>query len=196
MMEIAELGQSLLKFAGALDSIQVSWAIGGALASAVHGEPRSTNNVDVIAQLSDAQVRALVARLGDDFYASEDAAVDAVRRRASFNVIDNATLVKIDIFVPPPGPMGVGQLERARRVAVFAGLAAVPMLGPEDVVLQKLRWYRLGGEVSDRQWRDVVSVLRLLGERADRAYLEQVASGEGLGELLRRAQEDAGVDGG
>lgn len=142
--------------------------------------------------MSEAQVRALLERLGDDFYASEDAAREAVRRCSSFNLIDNASLVKIDVFVPPHGPMGVGQLDRARRVSAFPGIVALPVLGPEDVILQKLRWYRLGGEVSDRQWRDLVSVLRLLGDRADIGYLEEVAGGAGLADLLARLRGEVG----
>jgi hypothetical protein len=188
--EVSELGQSLLKIAEILDAMSVSWAIGGSVASAVYGDPRSTNDVDVIARLSDAQARLFVTKLGDDYYANEATAVDAVRRRSSFNVIDNHSLVKIDIFIPAPGPMGTGQLDRVRRLQAFPGTPAMPLLGPEDVVLQKLRWYQLGGGVSDRQWRDLVSVLRLLAGREDTAYLDTVASSDGLLELLQRARAD------
>lgn len=142
----------------------------------------------MIAALDERAARRLGELLGDDFYCSEDAAVEAVRRHDSFNVIDQRSFLKVDVFVPPPGPLGDGQLARRREVAL-AGAACVPVLGPEDVVLQKLRWFRLGGESSERQWRDLVEVLR--AGALDDAYMDEVAAAIGLGALLERARRDA-----
>src|SRR5688500_4873526 len=156
MTAIEELAATLAAVRDAFARLGVTWAVGGSLASAAYGEPRSTNDIDVIAALSDATARALGPSLGPDFYCSDEAAVEAVRRRDSFNVIE------------------------------------VPVLGPEDVVLQKLRWYRMGGEVSDRQWRDIVAVLRgTAGGDLDAAYLDEVAADGGLAALLDRARRDA-----
>ena len=129
--------------------------------------------------------------LGDAFYADEEVAFDAASRHASFNVLDQRTLLKVDIFVPPPGPLGEGQLIRRRYTALFPESRLVPVLGPEDIVLQKLRWYESGRQVSDRQWRDVVSVLRLAEMPLDDAYLDEVAESGGLGELLAQARKDS-----
>ena len=191
MTDLEALVHSLTRIADVLDGMSVSWAVGGSIASAVYGEPRATNDIDVIATLTERQARGLVTQLGDDFYANEDSAADAARRRSSFNVIDNHSLIKVDIFVPAPGPLGVGQLARIRHLSAFPGMRAVPILGPEDIVLQKLRWHRSGGGVSDRQWRDIVSILRILGSRIDSAYLEEVAVQESLGDSLERARTDA-----
>ncbi|HMR10313.1 MAG TPA: hypothetical protein PKA88_31265 [Polyangiaceae bacterium] len=160
MTDPDELAQALLTLAAAFEAMGVTWAIGGSLASAAHGEPRSTNDVDVIARLDEKSARLLTERLQPTFYADESSAVEAVRGRGSFNVIDNRSILKIDIFVPADGPLGVGQLDRRRLLELFTGVPAFPVLGPEDTVLQKLRWYQLGGEISDRQWRDITSVLR------------------------------------
>jgi len=148
--------------------------------------------VDIVAELDDARARRLPALLGKDFYADDEAAAEAVRNRASFNVIDQRSFIKIDVFVPAPGPLGTGQLDRRRFLDLLPGVRPLPVLGPEDVILQKLRWYKLGGEVSDRQWRDVVSVLRHARADIDDAYLVAVAIPEGLGALLERARADAG----
>ncbi len=191
MTDPNELARTVAALAAALDAMSVSWAVGGSLASAAHGEPRATNDVDVIATLSEQQARELGMRLGEDFYIDPDAAADAVRRRGSFNVIDKRSFIKVDIFVPAGGPLGVGQLDRRLHLDIFPGMHAVPVLGPEDIVLQKLRWYALGGEVSDRQWRDIVSVLRAASDEIDQPYLETVSAGEGLGTLLERARNDA-----
>jgi hypothetical protein len=155
MTEVDELATTLASLSVAFDTLGVTWAVGGSLASAAYGEPRATNDVDVVARLDEEGARRLGTLLGDDFYCSEESAVDAVRRRDSFNVIDQRSFLKVDVFVPASGPLGEGQLDRRREIALWGGLK-IPVIGPEDVVLQKLRWFRMGGETSERQWRDIV----------------------------------------
>ncbi len=188
MTEIEELVRTFRSLGEALESLGVAWAVGGSLASATYGEPRATNDVDIVALLDEASARELGRLLGDDFYCSAEAATEAVRERSSFNVIDRRSFIKIDVFVPPAGPLGRGQLARRRVIELLPGVS-VPVLGPEDVVLQKLRWFRIGGGVSDRQWRDVVSVIGAGG--LDDTFLDSVAASEGLSELLLRARDDA-----
>jgi hypothetical protein len=190
MTDNDELAAAVQALAAAFDALGVTWAVGGSIASAFHGEPRATNDVDVVAMLNEEQARRLPALLGVDFYADEDVAVDAARMKRSFNVIDTRTFIKIDIFVPAPGPLGTGQLDRRVTADVFPGVPPLPVLGAEDAVLQKLRWYRLTGGTSDRQWRDIVSVLRFAAVLDD-AYLDQVATEGRLDDLLARAREDA-----
>ncbi len=190
MTDPQELAGALRAISDAFQRLAVRWAIGGSVASSAHGEPRSTNDVDVIAVLSETEARELVTLLGADFYADAEVAADAARRRSSFNIIDTRGFIKIDVFIPPAGPLGTGQLDRRVVLEIFEGLQ-LPILGPEDVILQKLRWHALGGGVSDRQWRDVVAVLRLGAERLDDAYLDEVATCEGLAVSLQRAREDA-----
>jgi hypothetical protein len=192
MTDQDELGRALVAIADAFDALGVTWAIGGSLASAAHGEPRATNDIDIVATLDEAGARRLPELLGADFYADAEVAVEATRRRASFNVIDQRSFIKIDVFVPPAGPLGTGQLSRREMLEVLPGMRALPVLGPEDVVLQKLRWYRLGGEVSERQWRDILSVLRFSKAEIDDTYLDAVALPEGLGTLLERARREGG----
>jgi hypothetical protein len=188
MTDLEELAATLRSVCAAFEMLGVRWAIGGSLASAAYGEPRATNDVDVIALLDEPAARAFGRALGDHFYCSDEAAVDAVRRRDSFNVIDQRSFLKVDVFVPAAGRLGIDQLHRARSLALVGSLE-VPVLGPEDVVLQKLRWFRTGGGVSDRQWRDLVAVLRA-GDLDD-AYLDEVASETDLASLLERARGDA-----
>ena len=191
MTDPDELGRAIESIARALDGVAARWAIGGSMASATHGEPRATNDVDVVAELDEPRARRLTQLLGIDFYADADIAAEAVRTRGSFNVIDKRSFIKIDVFVPPPGPMGMGQLDRRQFLEIVPSLGALPVLGPEDVVLQKLRWYEIGGRASDRQWRDIVSVLCASGGALDDRYLDEVAAGAGLADLLRKARLDA-----
>src|SRR5688572_16618463 len=110
MTDADELLRALEAVAEALDALGVRWAIGGSLASAAHGEPRATNDVDIVVRLSLDDARKLPGLLGASFYADADAACDAVRAGSSFNVIDQRSFIKIDIFTPGPGPLGSGQL--------------------------------------------------------------------------------------
>ena len=186
-----DLARTIASVGSVLDALGVEWAVGGSLASATYGEPRATNDVDVAAILSPGNARRFARRLGKAFYADEEAAFDAASRYTSFNVLDRRTLVKVDVFILPPGPLGEGQLARRRRLTLFPDARSVPVLAPEDVVLQKLRWYASGGQVSDTQWRDILSVLRLAEEPLDDAYLDEVARSADLGELLARARKEA-----
>ena len=177
------------RFSAELDRLGVAWAIGGSIASSIHAEPRSTNDVDFVASLRPVHAAALARALGPGFYVDEATALDAIVEHRSFNLIDQQSMVKIDVFVPPPGPLGDGQLERRVRVEIDEDFHCY-VLSREDTALQKLRWYQLGDCSSERQWGDI---LGLLGdpERLDLAYLRRVATSGGLDDLLERALADA-----
>ena len=175
----------------ALDALGVASTVGGSIASSFAGEPRSTIDIDVVAALEEHHVAGLVSRLGSDFYADEDALRRAVRTRTSANLIHQRTMLKIDLFVAGGTPLDAQQLARRQRVTLEDGreLFVHP---PEDILLQKLRWYQLGGGSSDRQWRDVIAIIRVQGERLDRQYARKNAPALGVSDLLSRAFDEAG----
>lgn len=181
---------TLSTVARALEELTTTWAVGGSVASTIYGEPRATNDIDIVATLRDSQMADFKAKLGDDFYADLQTMQAAARRYDSFNVIDERSFLKVDIFVPRTGPLGSGQLDRRQRRRLGEEVF-IYVLGPEDVVLQKLRWFRLGGGVSERQWRDIVAVLRVAGSMDD-AYLTRTAQDAGLDALLAQALGEAG----
>lgn len=172
----------------ALNRLDVPYLIGGSLASTVHGLVRTTQDADLVADLRPEQATPLVQALGDAFYASFEAIQAAIRQRSSFNLIHLETMFKIDVFVSKQRPFDQAQFER-RTIQV---VAAEPeqtayVASAEDTVLAKLEWYRLGGEVSERQWRDILGVLKVQGERLDRAYLQRWAVELGVADLLQQA---------
>jgi len=142
--------------------------------------------VDVAVALDAGQVDALITAVEADNYVSADMAREAVRRHTSFNLIHYSSGMKIDLFPLSDDPLDVRQLSGREEVVVAPGLV-VWVGSAADQVLRKLRWFRLGGEVSDRQWRDVLSILRVQGDRIDRDRLLADAGALGLADLVARA---------
>jgi hypothetical protein len=173
---------------GILEELGIAYLVGGSLASSVHGEPRSTNDVDIVADLDSRAVSRLIEALGSAFYVSTEAALDAVRFQGSFNAIHMTTAVKVDVYVAGTDEFNRERLRLRQRVQLIEEPPAELFVDTaEHSVLRKLEWYRRGGEVSERQWRDVVAVLRIQRGRVDRERLEQWAARLGVSDLLVRA---------
>jgi hypothetical protein len=175
-----------------LDRLGIPYVIGGSLASTLVGEPRSTADVDIAVELSAAMIEPLVDEVSADFYVPESAVAAAVAARSSFNLIDRRSALKVGVFVLGEDLLDRRQLERRRSVPFPVDPPqAVWVTSTEDVVLRKLRWFDDGGQVSDRQWRDILGVLRTQSSRVDDVYLDSTAEQAGLADLLERARQDA-----
>lgn len=132
--------------------------------------------------------------LGEGYYYDEDTAQEAFRLGRSFNVIHPDLAFKFDFF-PVHDEHSAVEIERRQYVAIGAlAPEPVPVVTAEETIISKLRWYRVGGEVSGQQWRDILGVLRMESHRIDNAYLDAWAQKPGLSELLRRARQDASRD--
>jgi hypothetical protein len=184
-----------LRVIGVLDRLEVPYVVGGSIASSIYGKPRATQDVDVVADLRDEHIPGFVADLADDFYLDEPAIRDAVRRRATFNVIHLNTMFKVDVFVAKHDAATTQELARRRPyIPPQSGGTEISLASPEDTVVQKLYWYRLGDHVSERQWTDAMGVLTVRGNDLDREYMHDLAAEMGVDDLLIRAFHDAGLE--
>lgn len=176
-----------------LERLKVSYYVGGSVASSSHGLPRSTLDVDLVADLLPKHVTPLVEALQGEYYISRPAVSDAIARRSCFNVIHSATSFKVDIFPVKNRQYDRLALERTQRRPLDKDDSSRQFYfaSPEDVILSKLEWYRLGDEVSETQWGDVLGVLRVQTDALDRAYLEKWAAGLEVADLLERAWNEA-----
>jgi hypothetical protein len=172
-----------------LEDMGVPCVVGGSYASSVHGFPRATNDIDLVADVRSEHLQPLFELLHGEFYVEPDAVAEAINLGTSFNLIHHATAFKIDVFVCGGDAFRKAQIARSKPQQVQG--IRVNVLSPEDVVLAKLQWYRAGGEVSERQWRDVLEVILVQGDRLDLAYLRQEAEHMGLRGLLARAMNEA-----
>ncbi|MGC4120038.1 MAG: hypothetical protein QM765_36750 [Myxococcales bacterium] len=179
-----------LRVARALESVGAAYFLGGSLASSIQGDPRATNDIDFVVQLSPSSVPALARALGPDFEVDEVSLAEAVRRHGSWNVFFLPQFVKVDLFQCGAGEFDQSEFSRRSKFEIRSG-EFLYLKSPEDSVLRKLLWYRQGGEVASHQWRDVVEVLRVNAATLETGYLEEWAAKLGLENLLQRAIDEA-----
>ncbi len=182
----------VLDLVSRLDTLGLAYAVGGSVASSLVGEPRTTNDVDLVVYLPESRLAAFLAAVRPAYYVADEAAQRAVRTRTSFNLLHFGSALKLDLFVAGDGPLDRAQLERARLVALTPGGPLLRVTSAEVLVLRKLAWYASGAGVSDRQWRDVLGILRVQGQRLDRTEVRALASRCGLTELVERALREVG----
>jgi len=176
----------------ALEQLGVSYHIGGSVASSVYGILRATIDADLVADLRLEHVRPLIMQLKTDYYIDEDMIRDAIKRRSSFNVIHLDTMLKVDVFIPKSRLFDQEELRRSQQEVLLEGTRPFSVASPEGTILNKLEWYRMGGEVSDRQWNDILGVLKVQGTDLDMIYLQKWAANLNVTDLLERALIDAG----
>lgn len=173
------------------DRLGIAYVVGGSIASSFYGIPRATQDADLVAALSEQNVTNLVSALGETYYADQDMIRDAIARRASFNLVHRATMFKVDVFVMRGDAYSRGEMKRGivASVETGAGLRDIRFASAEDTVLQKLAWFKEGGGTSERQWNDVLGILRVQ-PALDDAYLDTWADLLDITALLARARRD------
>lgn len=184
--------QAVLRIVDVLEELVVRYHFGGSWASSIHGVPRQTRDLDLVIDLPPFLISPLVSRLEGEFYLDEERIRHALQRRSSFNLIHLATGFKIDVFLQGPGKFDRLEFERSGPQRIGADQEReVFVKSAEDTILRKLQWYRLGGEISERQWTDVLGIVKEQGERLDREHLLRWAEDLGIADLLERALESS-----
>ena len=179
------VGSFFERLIDALTTSGVPHMVSGSFASTYYGIPRTTQDIDIVADFSVSSLRRFLACLPEDqYYVSHDAAREAVRVRGQFNVIDFESGWKVDLIQRKSRAFSATEFER-RATAEMLGIN-VQIATPEDVVLSKLEWAKKAG--SERQLRDVVGVLEVSGPTMDTAYIESWVEALGVRELWGRAQ--------
>ena len=171
-----------------LENVGIRYVLVGSFASSVHGIYRATADIDVLTDLKIEQVHPLFESLRDTFYVDEITMRNAVARGGSFNAIHFDSVFKVDIFVSKDHEFALGQLDRRELRKISPDrVETIYVATVEDTILAKLRWYQIGHETSDTQWRDIIGMLVTSRDRLDLQYLRAWAAKLGLAKLLEKA---------
>ena len=175
-----------------LEELGIPYLIGGSLASTLYGMVRSTQDSDIITEMHVHHIKPFIAALQSEFFLDEEMIMDAIQHSSSFNIIHRETMFKVDIFIPQFNAFQKSQIARAQKHTFeLEAEASANFATAEDTVLSKLDWYRMGGEKSDRQWRDILSVLKTREGELDLNYLHKWANELRVHDLLERALEES-----
>jgi hypothetical protein len=178
------------------ERLGVSYYIGGSVASSAYGIARSTMDVDMVSDLTEQHVPELFKNLSASYYIDESMMLTAINNRSSFNLIHLETMFKVDIFIVKQGQFHKEVLKRRRKDTLDDELptAQFYLASPEDLILNKLDWYRSGGSISERQWSDVQGILKVQDNLLDIEYLRHWGTKLKLMDLLEQALRDADIN--
>jgi hypothetical protein len=180
--------QFLERIIKALNHANIPYMISGSIGSSFHGQPRATNDADIVIDPAQNQLLVFIESLGTDCYVSKEAALQAMANSSMFNIIDIQSGYKADLIIRKKRPFS--QQEFARRIrATFPGID-VYVLTPEDSILSKLEWSKSCG--SELQFKDALGVLTVQKDRLDFDYLEHWARELGIEDALDRLTKEAG----
>jgi len=181
-----------LKVTGILEKLGIPYLIGGSLASTLYGMVRTTQDSDIISEMRPEHIRSFVTSLQEEFFIDEEMIADSIQHNSSFNIIHRDSMFKVDVFIPRPRPFQRSQIARAHRQTFsFDKEMSANFASAEDTILSKFEWYRMGGEVSDRQWRDILGVLKTRAGELDLDYLRKWAIELKVNDLLERALNES-----
>lgn len=176
------------------DRLNIPYYVSGSVASSLQGEVRFTQDLDLAIDLQHEQGVLLIETLSPDFYISEVAVNEAIQGiTTSFNVIHLQTIEKADIFISGKDEFSVSKMNRRQLYQVDKSQSSFYVCSPEDTILQKLLWLKMGQDQSQKQWRDVLGVLKLQRESLDFAYLGVWGEKLGIKERLQQGIIQSGL---
>lgn len=187
-MTLAEPLQITQHIAQVFERLGIRYLVSGSLASSLHGIPRATHDVDIVAEIANHHVVELVKALESTFYIDGEMIRKAIQYQQSFNLIHLATMFKVDVFILKPDAISKEEMTRRQQYQISENPQdTLFIMSAEDIIIQKLFWYQLGGEISDQQWKDVLGVLQVQYNKLDYPYLEHMAEQKNILHLLKQA---------
>lgn len=194
IMISTEILDSISPLVSAFKKIGIPYHLGGSVVSSIYGIPRSTIDVDVIVDMKPGQIQRLVNVLKSEYYIDEKSIYEAIQSSSSFNIIHLRTMLKVDIFILKKGQYDrIAFSRRKKEMLSDEPRDQFFLATPEDIVLNKLKWYEMSEGISERQWNDVLGVLKVQRDHLDITYLTKWAHKLGLLKLLQQALDDAGI---
>jgi len=171
-----------------LERLHIAYYIGGSFASSLYGIPRTSQDIDIITDIKEIDVRSFVQNLEGEFYIDESMIRNAIARKTSFNIIHFTSSYKIDVFISK-GTVYAKE-EMFRRI--LHTLRKEPLLEAyfarsEDIILEKLLWFTLSNKTLETQWKDVLGIIKVQSGALDIDYLKHWSDVLGISNLLEMA---------
>jgi hypothetical protein len=191
-MKLPEPISVTILVAQVFEKLNIPYLIGGSIASTIYGMVRTTQDIDMVADMQLQHVQNFIAALRNDFFLDEEMISSSIREKSSFNIIHRTTIFKVDVFIQNKSPFQQSELIRARKQVILVDPEVSAFFAsPEDTILAKLEWFRRGCEVSDRQWRDVIGILKVSAGILDFEYLRKWAAELNVVDLLEKALRES-----
>lgn len=186
-----ELSDFLKKIVDVFENLEIPYIVTGSVAAMAYGEPRLTNDIDIVAEIQEHQIEGIIAGFpASEFYINEEAIKEAIRQRTQFNIIHPTSGLKVDIILKQDTPFDKSRFERFRRIHPAESYQA-NFASPEDVIIKKMEYYKEGA--SEKHLRDITGILKITGKEIDLDYISIWAHRLGLTEIwnaiLRRINE-------
>lgn len=194
-MKNPDLLKALKPVISVFNELSITYYIGGSVASSLYGIARTTMDVDIVADLETHHIEEMIKALKNEYYIDGKMINDALERSSSFNIIHLETMIKIDIFIPKADSYQQVLFKRKKQdiLTHVKNEESFYFLSPEDIILSKLKWYNLGNRISERQWLDIIGVIKVQQYHLDQKYLQKWADELGLSELLEKAFQEADI---
>ena len=191
MSELLDL-EVLKSFTDILESLGITYVIGGSIASSIYGKVRFTQDADITVEPFEDKADEFLRLVSSDFYISSDAMQQALSQKGSFNVVHLESAFKIDVFIQKDTEFERQLLSRRNFMKLSDRFEKVfSIVSPEDIIMLKLRWYRQTDCTSEKQWQDILSVLEVQKDKLDFEYLKKWAGILRIDQLLARAISEA-----
>jgi len=191
----SEISSAVELFIKSLEEMNIPYFIGGSIASSVYGISRATMDIDLISELKSEHVRKLVQNLKASYYIDEEMIIDAIKNKSSFNLIHLSTMMKIDVFISKDKMYDKKSFERRKRDTISDEPESIQvyLCSAEDTILGKLDWYKAGGSVSERQWKDIIGIIKVQSKLLDKEYLLKWSEELDVTDLLKKALSEGGL---
>ena len=194
-MKTPDILNALQPIVCVFEKLSIPYYVAGSVASSMYGLARATLDIDIVADVKHHNISQLRQFLEKEYYIDEDLIKEAIRDKSSFNLIHLDTAIKIDIFVFKGSSYERTAIERRikNRLGENVQEPEIYFSSPEDVIIAKLQWYKKGRSISERQWFDVIGVIKVQSDFLNKKYLQNFAKRLSIFKSLKKAFEEAGV---
>jgi hypothetical protein len=196
LMKTPDILQAIQPVTAAFEKLSIPYYIGGSIASSIYGIARATMDVDMVVDMQAHHISALKQLLEKEYYIDENMMKQAAKNVSSFNLIHLKTMIKIDVFFHKADTYARQAISRKRKDTIEEDSSALEFYfsSPEDIIISKLQWYEMGNRTSERQWLDILGVMKVQGTHLDKKYLQYWCAELNILALLESACHDADIN--